>query len=258
MSRSESLLKIAVSRTVGPRAARTGRSPGMVVDRAASRVAAVSMNTAPIPGPGYRGKPMPTSDPLYVGREKTGPDISKVSDDTTGYKNGVPGYSDDLATKPTVLRAFDPIKTASAVAQGGATHSAGYMGGAFLGGATGYMMSDEGDKGFGTFGGAISGMVAAKGFREFGRGGKAFTQSVFEGADKRLGHKALGPVAEGWNKHKGVVQKGIDGFHSAEGRNTLFRSGAMLGGGAFGLMFASNGRSHKRGFNKDRGNSFTR
>jgi hypothetical protein len=56
----------------------------------------------------------------------------------------------------------------------------------------------------------------------------------------------------------GSVRKAIKGFHSAKNRSTVFRSGALLGGGAFGLMFAGNGKSHRRGFNANRGNGFGR
>ena len=133
----------------------------------------------------------------------------------------------------------------------------GYMAAGVVGGMLG-MMADPDNKTSGFFKGAAGGMIGGKALRSFSRKGAGFSSSVFNGLDSRLANGQLGAISKGWNKHKGVVAKGLKGFHSTEGRHNMFRSGAMLGGGAFGVMFASNGNSHRRGFNSHRGNGFSR
>jgi hypothetical protein len=130
--------------------------------------------------------------------------------------------------------------------------------GALMGGGSGYVMSGEDNKAFGTIGGALAGMAGGAGMRSFATRGSSVTNRAFNATNSRLSSVAAGGIGEQWKKNRHVVHKGLQGFHSAAGRNTVFRSGAMLGGGAFGAMFASNGRSHKRGFNRSRGNSFSR
>ena len=101
-------------------------------------------------------------------------------------------------------------------------------------------------------------MLTGKMIKAFGAKGAGISNSVFGGLENKLSNEAWGPLHRGWEKHKRVIHKGLRGFHSAEGRHAMFASGAMLGGVGFGAMFTSNGRSHKRGFNSRRGNSFSR
>lgn len=135
--------------------------------------------------------------------------------------------------------------------------TAGYGSAAVVGGMFG-MMADPDHKVAGFAKGAAGGMIGGKAFRTFSRKGAGASSSLFNGLDSRLAGGQMGPLSRGWSANKHVVHKGLKGFHSTEGRHNMFRSGAMLGGGAFGVMFASNGRSHKRGFNSNRGNSFSR
>lgn len=144
-----------------------------------------------------------------------------------------------------------------AAAEMAAPWSAGYGSAAVVGGMFG-MMADPDNKAAGFAKGAAGGMLGGGAFRAFSRKGAGVSSALFAGVDARLSGGAMGALSRGWNSQKHVIHKGMQGFHNAQGRNNMFRSGAMLGGGAFGVMFASNGRSHKRGFNKNRGNSFTR
>lgn len=134
----------------------------------------------------------------------------------------------------------------------------GYTGGAVVGGMLGAMVAPEDQRLRGAIMGAGGGMMTGKMFKAFGARGAGFSNSVFGGLESKLSNEAWGPLHRGWERHKRVVHKGLRGFHSAEGRHAMFASGAMLGGVGFGAMFTSNGRSHKRGFNSRRGNSFSR
>ena len=148
---------------------------------------------------------------------------------------------------------FRPIQSGSDPAQ-----MTGYAKATGAGALFGAMTADEDQRMRGAFAGAVGGGVAAKGMRSFSRGASSWSNSAFKSVNSKLGGDGWGPVGRGWQKHRGVVHKGLRGFHSSEGRNNMFRSGAMLGGAAFGAMFASNGKSHKRGFNQNRGNHFSR
>jgi hypothetical protein len=154
--------------------------------------------------------------------------------------------------KPPAYRAREIVAGATPGGQ------SGYMGSSIMGGLLGYSFADDDQKGWGTFMGVVGGGIGGKAFRTFSQRGAGFSNSIYTGMESKLASGNWGALSRGWNSQKHVVHKGLRGFHSAEGRNNMFRSGAMLGGGAFGVMFASNGRSHKRGFNQNRGNSFTR
>jgi hypothetical protein len=171
----------------------------------------------------------------------------------TGGGGGGAGVGTALVKwKPPAYRAREIVAGAAPSGQ------SGYMGSSIMGGLLGYTFADDDQKGFGTFMGALGGGIGGKAFRTFSQRGAGFSNSIYTGMEKKLASGNWGALSRGWNSQKHVVHKGLRGFHSTEGRNNMFRSGAMLGGGAFGVMFASNGRSHKRGFNRNRGNSFTR
>tara|TARA_Y100001973_G_C5071206_1_gene267679 strand:- start:113 stop:577 length:465 start_codon:yes stop_codon:yes gene_type:complete len=135
---------------------------------------------------------------------------------------------------------------------------AGYGPGMGIGAMTGYWGADEGSEAKGAVWGAVGGAIGGKMFRTYSKHGTGMTNAAFDFTNKRLSHEGWGPLQRGWTSQRHVVHKGLSGFHSTEGRNHMFRGGAFLAGGAFGAMFASNGNSHKRGFNRNRGNSITR
>lgn len=138
---------------------------------------------------------------------------------------------------------------------------AGYFGQAIYGGAAGAVfgatMADSGERGKGAIVGAMGGAMGGAAMSSMARYGTGATNRAFNAVNSKLAGRD-GAIATGWKGSRGVVHKGLQGFHSKQGRNAVFASGTMLGGGAFGAMFASNGRSHKRGFNASRGNSFSR
>ena len=135
---------------------------------------------------------------------------------------------------------------------------AGYGPGMAIGAMTGYWGADEGSEAKGAVWGAVGGAIGGKMLRTYSKHGTGMTNAAFDFANKRLSHEGWGPLQRGWTSQRHVVHKGLSGFHSTEGRNHMFRGGAFLAGGAFGAMFASNGNSHRRGFNRNRGNSITR
>jgi len=184
------------------------------------------------------------------GRAARAPSRPRVTGTPRGISAVAPrGLSARAPATPSITSGVNPA----------ASWSAGYGSAAAVGGMLGAMTADPGQRLKGAALGAGGGMVAGKAFRSFSRKGANISNSVYAGIDSKIGANAQwGPMSRAWNKHKGVVHKGLRGFHSTEGRHNMFRSGAMLGGAGFGAMFASNGRSHKRGFNSRRGNSFSR
>ena len=187
--------------------------------------------------------------------KRSGP-MSMVADDAGNLFSPGASKSDRkaLATELNRGKVYNPIKAGAAPASG---FGAGYTAAAGVGGMFG-AFADSDNRMRGAVAGATGGMLGGKALRSFGSRGAGVSNSVFGAIDNKMAAGNWGAMGDKWRRHRGVVHKGLRGFHSSEGRNNMFRSGAMLGGGAFGLMFASNGRSHKRGFNSKRGNSFTR
>lgn len=194
---------------------------------------------------------------------------------TTGTPGAVPPTTNSTALVPgggpalpattgsTAMTLWKPKAYQARIIRAGAdpdsAWNTGYGSAAVVGGMLGAMTADPDQRLRGAIMGAGGGMMVGKGFRAFSRKGAGISNSVYTGIDNKIGaNAAWGPMNRAWNKHKTVVHKGLRGFHSTQGRHNMFRSGAMLGGAGFGAMFASNGRSHKRGFNAQRGNSFSR
>ena len=124
---------------------------------------------------------------------------------------------------------------ASKLGMGGAAY------GAVAGGVGGWLGSDEGNGGWGAAGGVLAGGLA---------GSFAASRGINKAIGTKLGNMGLAG--------KPGAMKAAQFIGSRESRRNSFAAGAFLGGGAFGLMFAGNGKSHRRGFNKTRGNGFTR
>lgn len=154
-------------------------------------------------------------------------------------------------------------ETARGILSGGG-RAAAFMGGSraasmAVGGMSGSVMAGEDNRMKGFAAGAIGGLAGGAGMRGYSRRGTAVTNSALKRTAKMAGHtRTPAFIRNAVQDNMGSVRNAAAGFHRKSNRNAIFRSGAMLGGGAFGLMFASNGRSHKRGFNSNRGNSFTR
>jgi hypothetical protein len=116
----------------------------------------------------------------------------------------------------------------------------GVAGGMVMGGVGGYW---GGDGTAGDFvGGALIGGAAGAGAVSFAHRG-ALKSAKFVG--ERLG--------QGMGKHAGSAARAMQ---TKNGRAMMFGSGALLGGGTFGMMFGNNRSSKSRGFNQHRGNGF--
>lgn len=132
-----------------------------------------------------------------------------------------------------------------------------------MGALGGAVMADDGNRMRGAIGGGLTGIASGAALSSFARRGRKWSRSGAVSLNARLRDMASHPRApdaftENIRDINRGVTKAVYGFHHKSNRNAVFRSGALLGGGAFGLMFAGNGRSHKRGFNANRGNGFGR
>lgn len=194
------------------------------------------------PAPPVIGPPSPTIPPPLP----RAPAAAQATNPVQAAAQAAPSPSAGPAVASNNAILSDPMR------QSFAAGAVNVMGSTIAGGMAGAMMSDRGERGKGFIGGAAAGLAGGSAFTAFSRHGASISQSAFNSTQKLFGK------SETFQKHAGTMHKTLRGFHSAQGRNNMFRSGAMLSGGAFGLMFASNGRSHKRGFNRNRGNSITR
>ena len=132
-----------------------------------------------------------------------------------------------------------------------------------IGAFSGAVMAGRDNRMRGAIGGGLAGLVGGAAISRYARTGSA---ASWRGA-AALGRKGIGAATHPWapdfltnniNQYNQRMFGAVAGFHNPANRRAVFRSGALLGGGAFGLMFAGSGRSHKRGFNANRGNGFGR
>lgn len=130
----------------------------------------------------------------------------------------------------------------------------GIAAGMVMGGVSSWMAGADTPGGF--IGGALAG----------GLGGAAASRFAGGGLLQRQGRKMMthSRTMDRGNLRNVVRNRGVNIYAAGKmmnrnsDRNIAFGTGAFLGGGAFGLMFGGEGRSHKRGFNRRRGNSFAR
>jgi hypothetical protein len=130
----------------------------------------------------------------------------------------------------------------------------GIIGGGIFGAAS----ADKENRQSGAIWGAIGGGIGGNVFRAYAKKGAGISDSLSKKAANWTTTSSFESVRKFGEKHGESAYKNLAGMHTAQGRNNMFRSGAFLGGMGFSMMFASNGNSHKRGFNANRGNSFTR
>jgi|14BtaG_2_1085337.scaffolds.fasta_scaffold03830_3 hypothetical protein len=170
------------------------------------------------------------------------------------------------------MKRLNLLKSAvDAVGSGGRSNGflASTLGGAFIGSMAGAVMGGSDGRWSGAIGGGLTGVAAGAGISRFAAKGSSFSQGMLQDMKKRGGARideAIksgkltpdSPVVKNFKAGHNRLRNAVRGFHKKENRNAIFRSGALLGGGAFGLMFAGNGKSHKRGFNANRGNGFRR
>jgi len=154
------------------------------------------------------------------------------------------------------------------------------LAGAYVGAFSGAVMGGEGNRMSGAAWGAGGGFLGGSAMRGLARNGANWSnrasKSFLSATDSRM-MSAIGmtptpnarrnmlalrgsgdPNAVKYMENRDKLRGAIAGFHSKKNRNAMFRSGALLGGGVFGAMFAGSGKTHKRGFNSNRGNSFGR
>lgn len=130
----------------------------------------------------------------------------------------------------------------------------GIIGGGIFGAAA----ADKENRKSGAFWGAVGGGIGGNVFRAYAKKGAGISDSLSKKAANWTTTSSFESVRKFGEAHGEKAYKSLVGMHTAQGRNNMFRSGAFLGGMGFSMMFASNGNSHKRGFNANRGNSFTR
>lgn len=126
----------------------------------------------------------------------------------------------------------------SAAAGVGMSAAVGAMAGGIYGNRDGNTLAGVGR---GALGGAILGAMG-------GMGAPAIAKA---GMRQGLANKQFMSVAGSYSTN---MVKATRGLSSETGRTAMFAAGGLLGGTAFG----GQGNSKKRGFNRDRGNSFSR
>jgi hypothetical protein len=159
--------------------------------------------------------------------------------------------SPNLGPKPNNLSPVGNSGQSSAMGSlmGEIGATAGLIGGAAaVGGVSSY------STGGGFFQGAAAGAAVGAGL---GMGGAKFIGTsageAVESASGMLKHYEYPDAAKsaaGWSEG---IRSTVSGMNSNQARKATFAAGGMLGGGVFG-----GDRSHKRGFNSHRGNSFGR
>lgn len=166
---------------------------------------------------------------------------------TSPHQTGPAGFGGGGGNALTTAVASAPSVGTSKISGKSSIGFGAVAGGALLGGGAAWAMSGE-NPGWGTFAmGAVAGAAGGYGLRAGVRGASSFAYNISPQGSwgRAVGLNRGAAAMRAMNTHK-------------EGRKTLFAAGAMLGGGAFGAMFGGEGKSHKRGFNQHRGNSFGR